>query len=184
MKKYLSILIILFFFQKIISQCEFENKQLVIINEVGSFVTHPDTKHHINAEYIELLVLGDPNRPYSPVNIRGIIIDDNNIPVAEIGSEPGYIQLSDEFPLVYPGTLILIYDPDGYIVDESKDGEPNGSGVYQIPFNSPLIKKIEDKYFFPYNNYGYEKDTGWDGFIPFRNYGDIAQIISSKGKLI
>ncbi|MEZ4908634.1 MAG: hypothetical protein R2771_13570 [Saprospiraceae bacterium] len=128
--------------------------------------------------------LGDPERPYSPVNsLRGTIIDDNDIAEIDIGSEPGYIQLSDDFPLVYPGTLILIYDPDGFVVDQSNDGTPNSSGNYQIPFSSSLVE-IHEVNLFPYNNYGFSNSEGWNGYLPFRNFGDVAQIKSPDGSII
>ncbi|HHH52462.1 MAG TPA: hypothetical protein ENK91_02295, partial [Bacteroidetes bacterium] len=161
------------------SQCEISYDQNVIINEIGSFVRQDGNGKHTNSEYIELLVIGNPDRPFSPVILVGIVIDDNDVDDIEIGTEYGYIKLADNFPMIMPGTIILIYDDNGFTIENSEDGMPNSNGIYQIPISSSLIEK--------YDWTGDQQKvttSKWDDLLPFRNKGDVAQIISSDGKVI
>ena len=172
------------------SQCE--DDILVIINEIGN------NGGGNSGEYVELLVVGDPNTPESPVDLSGWIIDDNNASVLYKGNEPGHIRLGDCFSSIDPGTLILIYDDErtGTGVNSSANGAPNANGVFQIPFNDNCIVKIEgcpnhysqnyctESIINPdepvFNNYA----SYWNEFIPMRNAGDVLQLLSPNGTLV
>jgi len=143
MKKFIFLILFFLSFNLLYSQCKKSYDHNVIINEIGSFVRQDGNGKHTNSEYIELLVIGDPNRPFSPVDISGIRIDDNDIDDIEIGTEYGYIELSYNFPMIMPGTIILIYDDKGFVVSRADDGTPNDKGVYQVPLSSQLINKSD-----------------------------------------
>ncbi len=197
MKRLILIISILFvIFNSGYSQCKKGVESQVIINEIGSFVSHNGGGSHANAEYIELLVIGDANRPFSPISIKGLIIDDNNSTEIEVGSEPGHIRLSKDFPMVNPGTIILIFDPNGFVIDKSDDGVPNSSGIFQIPINSPLIERCNNSPAHFDGGFGSGGETSdylaeciehgdeWDEYLPFRNWGDVAQIRTSDGQIV
>ena len=102
----------------------------IIVNEIGVF---PQSKDR----YIELLVLGDTNQPANvPVDLSGWSID--NLSSAD-PADMGYISLGTAFTNVYPGSLILLYDPEHLHgkIDPTNNGLPNDDGVYQVPFDSP-----------------------------------------------
>ena len=81
--------------------------QPIIINEIGSYV-EGDESFHVNAEYIELLVIGEQENPFAKMNLAGYRIDDNNKIALGIGNEPGHIVFSSSFPKVAPGSLTHI----------------------------------------------------------------------------
>jgi len=181
MKRILLFLVLCFITNLHFGQCDLDYDHNLIINEIGSFTTN-SSNGKINDEYIELLVLGDPENPFAPVNVGGVIIDDNNAGQTGVGNEPGHVRFKYSFPEVDPGSLILIYNPQGVLVDPANDGLPNANGVYQLPIDHELLDLRESS---PFNqeglsDYGYGKSPHrgktWDEFIPFRNLGDVAQI--------
>lgn len=114
----------------------------VIINEVGNV---SESKFGQNAgEFIELLVVGED--PSAPVDVSGLIVDDNHSTDIDNNPTPGHIRLGDCFSSIMPGTIILLYDNSRNFpgIDPNKDGAPNAEGVYQIPFNSPCLIKYSN----------------------------------------
>ncbi|MEM9549107.1 MAG: hypothetical protein AAGA77_24180 [Bacteroidota bacterium] len=164
------------------SQCDFNYDNNIIINEVGSFPN--------GHEYIELLVVGNPENPFAPVSVKGMIIDDNNAGAVGVGNEPGHIRLANSFPDVEPGTLILIYNPESSVIDAANDGYSATEMVYQLPIDSDLLNLRESN---PFNKEGFDHYTWgqdpwrgetWKEFVPLRNLGDCAQVRTSGGELI
>ncbi len=110
----------------------------VIINEVSN-------GDGGSKEWVELLVIGDPNNPTAPVDLTGWIIDDNNGDfegsVSGVGIASGYLILGSTFNSISPGSLIVIYnvgDPDTVLpADDPTDA--NGDGVYVIPSNDSSL---------------------------------------------
>jgi len=183
------LLLLLLFSIDSICQCEDEFDQVVIINEIGSFVER-DGLDHVDAEYIELLVLGDKDNPFAKVDLTGYKVDDNNFVGLGIGNEPGHVVFSSDFPKVEPGSLILIYNPEGSKVNPNLNGLPNSQGVYQLRITSSRLTKCES---FPHNMFGDGTYSGcseptrgnnWNEFIPFRNAGDVAQVRDPNGEVV
>ncbi|MGK0316458.1 MAG: hypothetical protein ACI86M_002693, partial [Saprospiraceae bacterium] len=188
MRILLSICLSCLFLQNVLSQCDQVIDQPIIINEIGSYV-EDDEDFHVNAEYIELLVIGKKENPFAKVDLAGYKVDDNNNVSIGTGNEPAHIIFSSSFPKVDPGVLILIYNPEGNIVNPALDDLPNANGVFQIPFSHDYLIKCEG---YPHNQYNrqyngcLDPDRGenWDEFIPFRNAGDVAQIREPNGNLV
>ena len=183
------------------AQCEFEG--IVFINELGN----PSVNYDGSAEFIELVVVGDPSSPLSPVNLEGWIIDDNNSPAAGTGSEPGHIRLGPCFNQLTPGTIILIYD--SYGIPPPRDSIPvpeidttlNGNtlGLFQISIEDPCIIKMDEC---PnHEEYGdycdnamsneaidtmslWQKRNLWRRFVPMRNLGDAIQVRNPENELV
>lgn len=188
MRILLPICLLFFFLQNTFTQCDQVIDQPIIINEIGSYVEGGGT-FHVNAEYIELLVVGEMENPFAKMYLGGYKIDDNNFTALGIGNEPGHIVFSYNFPKVKPGSLILIYNPEGSIIDQSMDGLPNANGIYQVPISSEYLIKCEG---FPSNIHDRQyngcsppyRGENWDEFIPFRNAGDVAQLRDQSGEYI
>ena len=143
------------------------------ITEVGSL------KRGGNAEYIELLVLPDPNAPGVPVDLRGFVVDDNNVAMAYEGTAPGHLRLGDCFEAVQPGTLILLYNaadvPPG--IDPSQDGAPNAAGVWQLSSRSACLKGYAEhpSPISPYYFTSQPTAANWE-YINLTNCGDGVQV--------
>lgn len=159
----------------------------VFINEIGNF--RGDAENG-GTEYLELLVLPNRNNPHELIDLSYLIVDDNNAPMKDMGSEQGHIAFSSLFPLVAPGSLILLYNDRNphSSIDRLKDGLPNQDGVYQIPFTSPMIRRYshpnhsDDSY--QYGTQYSVKGQYWKDFIPFRDFGDAVQIRNRDLKVI
>ena len=160
----------------------------MIVNEIGNF--GGDSKNG-GTEYIELLVLGNPNNPNELVDIRGYLLDDNHASDTDMGNEPGHVRFGDCFPLLPSGSLILIYNekspPIG--VDRLLDGMPNSNGIYQVPFGSScLVKYATPSHDSP--DYGsYVPNSGitggkWKDYIPLRDYGDAVILGNESGEIL
>ncbi|MGE5355419.1 MAG: gliding motility-associated C-terminal domain-containing protein [Deltaproteobacteria bacterium] len=76
----------------------------------GGAVFVNELYNNVSIEYTELVVVGDPANPTSPVNLEGWIIDDNNIDQAGQGTATGHLKLDNQFSSVNPGAIILIYN--------------------------------------------------------------------------
>jgi hypothetical protein len=150
---------------------------MVIVNEVGNLGR--------NAEYVELLVVGDPANPRAPVNMTDWILDDNNYAKVDHGNEPGHLRFGSCFAAVKPGTLIVIYNggetPSG--IGAGADGFPNAAGNYQASASSACMYGCENT---PnHGTSGYSKTNigpgNWIDFVPLRNWGDGIQVRSAGG---
>ena len=163
------------------AQCDPDPPQagdgMVIVNEVGN-LGH-------NAEYVELLVVGNPSNPRAPVNMTDWILDDNNYAKVDHGNEPGHLRFGPCFNAVPPGTLIVVYNsgeiPPG--VSGGGDGFPNNSGNYQAGAASSCMYGCEDS---PnHNSSTYSKSNlvggDWLQLVPLRNWGDGIQVRSATG---
>ena len=169
-----SLTLILSFFTSLLSAqspCDdIEGGPGLIINELGNTVPFS------GAEYIELLVLGDPENPQDNVDLFNWTIDDNNNHgELDTGSETGLIRLGQCFNSVPPGTIILIYNDleTIYGINSFNNGMPNSSGFWQIPFSSSCILK----------DLSSSEEPLWSDYIPMRNYGDVLQIRKPEGEL-
>jgi len=160
----------------------------MIVNEIGNF---GGDSNNGGTEYIELLVLGNPNNPNELVDIRGYLLDDNHASATDMGNEPGHVRFGDCFPLLPSGSLILIYNekspPIG--VDRLLDGMPNSNGLYQVPFGSScLVKYATPSHDSPdYGSYVPNSgDTGgeWKDYIPLRDYGDAIILGNENGEVL
>ncbi len=141
-------------------------------------------------EWVELLVIGDPNNPTAPVDLTGWIIDDNNGDfegsVGGVGIASGYIILGSAFNSVPPGSLIVIYnssDPDTTLpADDLTD--TNGDGVYIIPSDDSSLSGCastrptsSDPTYLPCTT---STPASWTS-IGFRNGGDVMQVRKPDG---
>ncbi|MEM6771623.1 MAG: hypothetical protein AAF597_13650 [Bacteroidota bacterium] len=167
-------------------------KGSLIINEVGNL---SETKFGTKAgEFIELLVTG--NDPGVPVNLAGLIIDDNHSDDPKNNATAGHIRLGDCFSSVMPGTIILLYDDANQFpgIDPRKDGKPNAEGVYQIPFSDKCLVKVSDCPNYRDLSYGCKpKDFGdeptqkgrgsWRDFLHLDDNQDVVQVRDEKGVL-
>lgn len=149
----------------------------VFINEISQGC---DSKGSFRNEYIELVAVGSPGD--ETVDLSGYIIDDNNFMGPNIGNESGHIRLGECFSNVPKGTIIVIYNnldvhPS---ISTANNGSPNGSGFYQLPFNSSCINYYPDcPNQFTTESYDCGTGTGsigWDNFIPMRNPVDVLQV--------
>ena len=145
-------------------------------------------------EYIELLVLGDSL--CGSVDLRGLIIDDNNGEFSrhksKIGSgiTPGHLQLADldVWSNVSPGSRLRIYDHRGETGapwQSADEYDQNGDGVHVIPSNSFTLAGFGEH---PnIHSARYEVSHPTDGtwaFISGFSGGDAIQIRSANGEIL
>ena len=141
---------------------------IVIINEVGNF--------GVNAEYVEILVVGYPGNPYAKVDMRNWILNDNDYSGIDHGNEPGHMRFGECFSAVAPGTLIVIGN------EREPTGGSSGSGVINLPGDSPCLLGYEGfpNHQTPAYNTTHPVSPTWLDLVPFRNYGDGAQIRNAQ----
>lgn len=90
-------------------------------------------------EWVELLVLGNPSSPNSPVNLTGWIIDDNGGnfegTIAGVGIAAGHIVLSSSYNAVTPGSLIVIYSEGNKspTIPADDPTDSNNDSIYILP---------------------------------------------------
>lgn len=98
-------------------------------------------------EFMEFVVIGDPDNPCDPVDLSGWVIDDNNGSFESCGSgvgiATGHYRLNAScFSAVPPGAIIVIYnaaDPyTGLPADDPDDSD--GDLVYIVPSNSSCLE--------------------------------------------
>lgn len=108
----------------------------VVINEL-----YQGEGANSNQEWVEFIVLGDPNDPEVTVDLEGWLFDDNNGEFEGGGNLTGITQgalgFGADWATVPPGSIIVIYneanrDPN-IPVDDPNDA--NGDGVYILPAN-------------------------------------------------
>lgn len=145
---------------------------MVIVNEVGNLGR--------NAEYVELLVVGNPANPRAPVDMTDWILDDNNYAKVDHGNEPGHLRFGNCFNAVPPGTLIVVYNsgeaPPG--VGAGSDGFPNPAGNYQSGAGSACMYGCEGTPNHHSANYAKTDIVAgdWLQLVPLRNWGDGIQV--------
>lgn len=141
---------------------------IVIINEVGNF--------GVNAEYVEILVVGYPGNPYAKVDMRNWILNDNDYSGIDHGNEPGHMRFGECFSAVAPGTLIVIGN------EREPMGGSSGTGVINLPGDSPCLLGYEGfpNHQTPAYNTTHPVSPTWLDLVPFRNYGDGAQIRNAQ----
>lgn len=159
-----------------LAQCDPDPPQagdgMVIVNEVGNLGR--------NAEYVELLVVGNPANPRAPVDMTDWILDDNNYARVDHGNEPGHLRFGACFNAVPPGTLIVIYNsgetPSG--LNTGSDGFPNPAGVYQSGAGSSCLYGCEGSPNHHSANYAKTQIVAgdWLRLVPLRNWGDGIQV--------
>lgn len=97
-------------------------------------------------EWVELLVLGDPAFPNSPVDLTGWILDDNGGnfegSIAGVGLADGHIKFKNNFSAVLPGSLIVIYSEGNRSVTIPSDdpSDTNNDSVYILPGNHSSLE--------------------------------------------
>lgn len=112
----------------------------LIINEINQ-----GTSGSIK-EFIELLVLGDPDNPCAPVDLTGWIVDDNNGSFEAcgtgVGIATGHYRLTSCYNSVPPGSILVIYNAAdvyaGLPADDPTDAD--GDLVYIIPSNNSCLE--------------------------------------------
>ncbi|MEL7122027.1 MAG: gliding motility-associated C-terminal domain-containing protein [Bacteroidota bacterium] len=149
----------------------------LIINEISN---GPSGAGNI-MEYIELVVVGNPNNPTAPVDISDYILDDNNIAQAGQGNAQGHLVFGDCYESVLPGSILVVYnagDPNPALpLDDPEDA--NGDGVYIIPSNSSCINEcssnpnVTSPFYCPCED-PLAVPVGWQ--IGLRNAGDVVQL--------
>lgn len=150
----------------------------LMINEVSNGPTAADSL----AEYIEFLVVGDPEDPFAPVDISGWIIDDNNYPETGQGNAPGHLVFGDCYEEMAPGSLVVVYNARSRNAslppDDPFDNNPS-DGVYIIPHHHPCMDACESnpttasEYYCPCNNLS-EEPQGW--YFDLTGVGDAIQL--------
>ncbi len=172
--KYLFTLLLLFLFSLI-------NAQLVI-NEISQGTA--------NAEYVELLVIGDNDGCSSEcVDLRGWILDDNNgafssAPQAGNGIAPGHIRLKNIafWECIKVGSIIVFYN-DGDVnaaIPAADETDANGDCVYIIPYNSTNLEhttSIPNLTNTSYTPATYTSGGNWNTVI-MQNDNDTYQLIA------
>jgi gliding motility-associated-like protein len=93
------------------------------------------------SEYIELVVVGAPTDPTAPVDLRGWIVDDNNITGGGQGTATGHISFGDCYAAVPPGSIIVIYNNESPnpVLPPNDPEDSDGDGSYIIPHNHPCM---------------------------------------------
>jgi len=171
------------------SDCSMSDVDMkIIVNEIGNFSGTPEDG---GREYIELLVLGNPENPNELVDLTGYIIDDNNAASKDMGNEQGHVRFGECFPLVPAGSIILIYNEQlpALGIERLHDGLPNQNGIYQVPFGNQCLQKYNypthtTSNYGPYNPGNLPDINGfWKEFIPFRDYGDAVIIGDKNGNI-
>ncbi len=158
----------------------------IIVNEVSSRKQNWGASS-MDAEYIELLVVGDGT--CNDVDIRGFIIDDNNGDFSnpnlfkyQTGIAQGHNRFKyiDRWTNVPLGSRILLYnnynkDPSITLANDPTDA--NNDNIYILPINDSGIEGAGSKPRISndsYSNVGY--GTGSWEYIKLRNKQDAAQI--------
>ncbi len=147
-----------------------------------------------NKEYIELLVVGDP---CTTVDIRGVIVDDNNgsthngfgTTMTGSGVSQGHIRFSNaaQWAVVPTGSLIVIHnstDPNVLVpADDPADTAPQDS-IYILPANHALLQGCNTAPNATLTG-GYAPCVygagNWNS-IAFRNEGDAGQTRDAQGR--
>lgn len=163
------LLLSLFFLSVLLkAQCPPTGDPIVIVNEVGNF--------GVNAEYVEILVVGYPGNPYAKVDMRDWILNDNNYTAIDHGNEPGHLRFGDCFDAVAPGTLIVIYN------EKEPAAVVTGANALAYPGNSACLQGFEG---FPNHSASNHAMThpvspNWLDLVPLRNLGDGIQILDAN----
>lgn len=133
-------------------------------------------------EYLEFVVVGNPDAPLDPVDLSGWIIDDNNFAAPSQGNAPGHLQFGDCYTAVPPGSLIVVYNSDApnpaLPPDDPEDTNP-ADGVYIIPHETPCLTAClsnpttTNPLYCPCTNQG-PNPMFWP--LGLRNTGDVAQV--------
>lgn len=146
-------------------------------------------------EYIELLVVGDP---CTTVDIRGVIVDDNNgsthngfgTTMVNSGVTQGHLRFTSaaQWAAVPTGSLIVIYnnaEPNVLLPpDDPSDLAPQDS-VYILPANHALLQGCSSLPNATISG-GYAPCTygagNWNLMMGFRNTGDAGQTRDALGR--
>ena len=97
-------------------------------------------------EFVEFVVLGDPDNPCAAVNLTGWVFDDNNGSFEScgtgVGIATGHYRFTSCYSSVLPGSIFVIYNAaDVYTGMPSADPtDANGDLVYVIPSNSSCLE--------------------------------------------
>ncbi len=125
-----------FFFFAALVLVTLSTKAQLVINEVSQGTG--------NAEYVELLVTGNPTcGSANTVDIRGWIIDDNNSWHGSSGIAGGHVRFDSipQWANVKIGSLILVYN-DADITNLTNDEtDANNDFVYILPVSSSRLQK-------------------------------------------
>lgn len=161
-------LFFLFLSVQLKAQCPPTGEPIVIVNEVGNF--------GVNAEYVEILVVGYPGNPYAAVDMRDWILNDNNYTAIDHGNEPGHLRFGDCFDAVAPGTLIVIYN------EKEPATVVSGPNALAFPGNSACLQGFEG---FPNHSalnhaMTYPVSPNWLDLVPLRNLGDGIQLLNAN----
>lgn len=161
-------LFFLFLSVQLKAQCPPTGEPIVIVNEVGNF--------GVNAEYVEILVVGYPGNPYAAVDMRDWILNDNNYTAIDHGNEPGHLRFGDCFDAVAPGTLIVIYN------EKEPAAVVTGPNALAFPGNSACLQGFEG---FPNHSalnhaMTYPVSPNWLDLVPLRNLGDGIQLLNAN----
>lgn len=149
----------------------------LIINEVSQGTTG-------SQEYVELVVVANPNNPTAGVDLTGWIIDDNNQAAAGVGTAQGYLAFGACYNNVPPGSIIVIYnanDPNPS-VPANDPLDANNNGVYIIPHNDATCMagcnsnpSTTSSSYCPCENGLGPPPDGWQ--IGYRNAGDRVNLL-------
>lgn len=108
----------------------------LIINEVSQGTG--------NAEYVELLVTGNPTcNSTNTVDIRGWIIDDNNSWHGSSGIAGGHVRFDSipQWANVKIGSLILVYNDVDITNLTNDETDANNDFIYIVPLSSTRLQK-------------------------------------------
>ena len=165
----------------------FLNAQTLIINEVSQGTG--------SSEYVELVVVGTPTCSLSCMNIKHMIIDDNNgtfAPGTGVGISNGAMRFSNDslWSCVPYGTIIVIYNaasPNPFLPvdDYSLLDDP----VLVIPSNSPLLEgttvsPTQTNPLYAGNASWSVGGATWGGALVMGNSNDSFQVRDSNGVLL
>lgn len=133
-------------------------------------------------EWVELLVLGNPSSPSSPVDLTGWILDDNGGnfegTISGVGIADGHIIFGSNFNSVAPGSLIVIYSEGtkSPTIPADDPTDANNDSVYILPGDHSSLRmcsSVPSIGTFSYNCSSSTPST-WS-YIGMRGGGDAVQ---------
>ncbi|MEM1322622.1 MAG: hypothetical protein AAGG75_20325 [Bacteroidota bacterium] len=173
MKTYITFLLSVFLLS-ILSAQDHSDFSPLIINEIGLTTS--------GQQYIELLVIGNPESPDDPINLRDWIIDNQSSLSA---GDSSFVRFGSCFSSILPGTLILIYDHQGKgsAISFAANGTPNSEGVYQLSMDDVCLEICDEGGEGSFECGPISSSKGWNDVLALSSSGDVLQIRSPDGRL-
>ena len=149
---------------------------IVIVNEI-----YNDTSD-LQGGFIELLVLGNPKKPLSNIDLSGYILDNNHKIDKQSPQERGHLVLGECFSAMKRGDIIVIHD------SKKLPLLPTSKPTFFYRFDSSCLIKIEDCPSYKEPNYNClasnNSSTKWHTILNLKDTTDVVQIRNKKKELV